>query len=335
MCDWKPKFSWDRESYKCPHKDYGRNKEGTKDLCIFHSDQNDKNPDKFYQGIKDIYNSGKHNFRGFVFPIEFNFNTLKEELKVDHFVFSDADFSDVAFLCDVDLSHAEFAGEGLADFSGAQFTGQSVTDFNFVQFSGKRGTDFSFAQFSGKGRTSFTGAQFSGEGGTFFTGATFSGRGGTFFYEARFTGKRGAFFSFTRFIGMGKVNFSGRTFQDITLVGFHNVDLKNPKNVTFIDVDLNRVRFLSTDLSNIRFSNVFWCGRKYGSSSYRGRLKLYDEIYQEGGVIVRLLQRLRYRLKLGLYKLHEKDLETVENKDRKGLKKGALKGPNFHKDDET
>ncbi len=39
MCDWKPGYDQD---YTCPHENYGRSKDGKKDLCIFHSDREDK-----------------------------------------------------------------------------------------------------------------------------------------------------------------------------------------------------------------------------------------------------------------------------------------------------
>jgi hypothetical protein len=372
MCDWERKPPYNLlHDYKCPHENYVKSKDGTKNLCIFHSDKDDKDPELFYQGIKEIYDSKKHNFRGFVFPKEFDFLKLKKEIKEDHLVFTDADFLETSFLCNVQLSTAEFTGEGKTDFTGAKFNGNDWTDFSQAQFSNKDGVSFIFAEFTGNGSTRFhgtlftgqgdvsfnsatfsgggvyfSGAQFSGEGVTSFSGAIFSVKGETNFSATQFNSQKGTYFAGVQFRGdsmtnfmntkfsseggtdfglahfdsnsqtnfMGaqfsgqvgtiffmahfsckeRVLFSGRTFLDSTVVDFRKVTFDYPDRVVFEGVDLNRVRFLFTDLKKISFSDVFWCGRKYDSGFYIGRKKVFDELFQEKGRLLRYVQRFLY-----------------------------------------
>jgi uncharacterized protein YjbI with pentapeptide repeats len=369
MCDWErePPFNL-MHDYKCPHKSYVKSKDGARNLCVFHSDEDDKDPELFYQGIRKIYESKKHSFRGFVFPRKFDFLRLKVETKEDHLVFTDADFLEAIFLCNVQLSEVEFTGQGKTDFTGARFTGKDRTDFTRAQFSSKGGTSFILVKFTGQGSTWFLGTRFTGHGNVNFNSATFSGQGVLFsgaqfigegvtsfsgatflvegeinFSAALFASKKGTFFAGVQFRGKGMINFmntqfssktgtdfglarfagesqtnfmgaqfsglggatfygvhfssqggilfSQRTFHNTTVVDFRKVTFENPDKVTFDGVDLNRVRFLWTDLTGINFRKVFWCGRKYSSSFYIGRNKVFDELLQERGRFIRYVQR--------------------------------------------
>jgi uncharacterized protein YjbI with pentapeptide repeats len=236
MCDWKPEF--DLGDYTCPYENYKKSKDKTKGLCILHNNREDKDPEKFYQEIKNIYESKKHNFRGFIFPKNFSFMRLKEDLKIDHLVFTDANFSEAIFFCNVNLSGAEFNGEGGTDFHRATFSGQGRTDFHGAIFSNKGGTSFIMANFSGQDSTWFLGAQFSGqgkidfrgatfsdngvlftgahffgEGITTFSGATFSVKGETNFSAAQFASRGGTFFAGVQFFGKGMTNFMNTKFS--------------------------------------------------------------------------------------------------------------------------
>jgi len=118
-------------------------------------------------------------------------------------------------------------------------------------------------------------AQFSGEGGTDFRGAQFSGEGEVLFY--------------------------GKTFHNKNEADFSRITIGDKAKITFDGVDLNRARFLITDLRRINFIEVDWTAKKPDSSSYMGRLKVYDETFQERGVVTRNVYRLWYLFKLWLF----------------------------------
>lgn len=444
MCDYKSKYD---ENYKCPHPDYGPGKDEEKTFCIFHSDREDKDAEKFYKEFKKLYKSGKHDFAGFIFPKGFDFEKLRKETR--NLEFKEADFGWATFSGKVCFIGTTFSGNtefieatflGEARFWGAKFLGKTSfwkvtfseisefdeatfskearfgrttfsgeTDFRYARFLGKadfgcatfsesayfrgvtfsesayfgeatfsekadfgeakflertdfgeatflRDSEFSSTTFSSEtgfikttfsGETDFKEATFSGEadfvgvkflgradfgnaifsGGTNFEKATFSGGAyfvvttfsekidfveATFSGEANFVGatfsgeadfgkaifSREADFRVATFLGVinfgiatfsreGKVQFFGRTFFDDSLVDFRLVNFEHPENVTFDGVDLSRCRFLRTDLLKIKYTKVYWCGRRYKSSSYFGRIKVFDERLQEKGRLIR------------------------------------------------
>ncbi len=220
---WDPKYEEDI-AYTCLHPPMKTPDEDGENRCIFHSKREDKDTENFYKEFKKLYESGDHNFTGFIFPEDFDFRRLKKETGSLKFV--DAGFSEALFLCDVNLSVTEFLGEGDTNFKGAKFTGKGGTNFSWAKFSSEGGTDFSGAQFSGEGRTKFYMARFSGEGGTNFSwaqlsdedgtdfgGAKFFGEGETNFSSAKFSGKGGTDFSLAQFSGEGGTDFSGAKFS--------------------------------------------------------------------------------------------------------------------------
>ena len=420
MCDFVTGFWSDGVRdlcIKCTHPDYGSGKDEGKTFCIFHNDREDKDVEKFYKGFKKLYKSGKHYFRGFIFPKDFSFKRLREE--TGDLEFKEADFSCATFSGEVffvgtmfsgntGFTNTTFLGEaqfwevtfpGWADFSGVTFSGVAYfematfsegayfweatfsefafffntvfsgrADFKRATFSG--GTNFSDAKFSGladfEGVTfsreadfcgvrfsekvdftvaifsigaDFRGAIFSGEahfGDTTFSGeadfkrATFSGEanfswatlsgkvdfervtfsGGADFRWATFSGSI-SFWEAT-FSGMRNIVFTGRTFYDDGQADFRNVHFEHPENVTFDRVDLGRCRFLWTDLSKIKFTKVYWCGRRYKSSSYFGRIKVFDERLQEKGRLIRWPALLMQ--KMGVWKIPLKFVELFRPK---------------------
>jgi len=279
MCDWKPTY---RPDYKCPYKNYRKSRDGTRDLCIFHYSHDDKDLEKFFKGIMAIYKSGKHDFRGFVFPKEFEFKRLKDEVKADHLVFVNADFSEGVFLCETDLSESEFSGKGNTSFRWATFKGQGVTDFSNAEFSGHGTTDFREAKFSGDGTTSFRWAAFSGHGTTDFSNAEFSGHGTTNFSGAKFSGLADTDFSRVKFFGQGQVVFSGKTFQGNSRVYFSTITIEEQDKVTFDGVDLSHLRFLETKIRDINFNEIWWTNREYGKNRPKKRNMVFDETFQTG-----------------------------------------------------
>ena len=344
MCDYETKYfdlkAIGFKGYKCPHRSVKKLEENGKKYCIFHSEREDKDVEKFYKGFKKLYEDGKHDFTGFVFPKGFDFWRLRKEMGELRFV--DAVFLMAIFLCSVYFSGAEFTGEGGTDFREAKFTGEGATYFSGAKFTGEGGTyfrrarftgeggtdfgsakfscgfgtDFSGAKFSGEGGTYFRGAKFSGEGGTDFSGAEFSGEGGTSFSLAEFSGKGGTDFIGAKFLPNSKIVFFGQTFTETTIGYFGNLLIDEKADITFDGVNLNRCRFFRTDLRRINFSNVYWANRKYGANTYRGRLKVYDESFQEKGILFRKFQRVLFWLKDKFYKLRQK---TIEEEDKKSV----------------
>jgi uncharacterized protein YjbI with pentapeptide repeats len=198
--------------------------------------------------------------------------------------FSEVQFSDKGGTY---FAATKFLGVGKTDFSRAQFSGKGRTNFSWAKFSSEGGTLFSFAKFSGAGGTSFLLTKFSSEGGNIFGKTQFSSEGGTDFSLAQFTGKGGTNFRDAEFSGEGEVKFTGRTFYEGTEADFRVITFKNPESITFDGVELSKVRFLKTDLSKINFTKVYWTGRKYDSSTYKGRIRVYDEEFQYRGRFLR------------------------------------------------
>jgi len=310
MCDYRIKYgdpkTNETKTYKCPHPKLNIKGEDGKHYCIFHSRDPKKELDQFKKEFGMLFESGKHEFVGFIFPEGFRFQELKKE--EDRLIFIDANFTLAEFYCEAAFFNAQFSGEEGTYFSGAKFSGERGTDFTVAQFSSKRGTNFSeaqfsgkgetdffFAQFSGAGLTSFNGAQFSskgktsffmtqfsGGGGTKFKRAQFSSKGGTDFRHAQFSGEGGAYFTEAQFSGEGKIEFRGKTFAGNDPVEFRYVGVEKPENLTFNNVDLNRVRFLGTDLRNINFHEIYWTNREYGSIRHIKPCMVYDDTFQCG-----------------------------------------------------
>jgi hypothetical protein len=234
MCEWKPEYGL--KDYKCRHAVYGKSTDGTKDLCIYHSDQEDKDIDIFFQGIKDIYKSRNYNFRGFIFPEGFDFKKLQGETEARNFNFIDADFSETVFLGDVHFSKAEFAGEGQTSFERARFYGKSGTFFNGARFIGTRRTSFRGTEFSGEGAANFSLAEFGGKGGTYFTGAKFYSDGGTTFFKAQFTDKGRTSFIRAHFSSNGETNFGRAQFSNNGGTTFFGAQFNSKGRTSFLAV---------------------------------------------------------------------------------------------------
>ena len=165
-------------------------------LCLYHSENEGKEKD--FPEVKELLERGIQDFRGFVFPKDFNFR--KAEFK------EKADFSRAKFEGEACFSEAEF--EGVADFRDAQFKGEA----NFHEAKFKEYACFSDAQFEGV--ADFYEAQF--KGGAYFFNAQFEGE--AYFLYAEFKGvadfiaaefKEEADFSRAKFKGEAKFGSAG------------------------------------------------------------------------------------------------------------------------------
>ncbi|MBN1572362.1 MAG: pentapeptide repeat-containing protein [Deltaproteobacteria bacterium] len=293
--------------YICPHSDYGPGKDNKKAFCIFHNDREDKDLEYFCKEFKKLYESGKHDFRDFIFPKDFDFSKLRVEK--GGLEFKEANFGGATFSGEADFIEATFSK--WANFGEAKFSG--VANFSRVTFSRK--TCFMEAKFSGK--ACFVGAKFLG--GADFMEATFSERaefrgakfsGQAYFVGAKFSGE--ADFINATFSEKCKVVFRGKTFDDNKKAYFENLNIEKDADLIFNEVNLNCVRFLRTDLSKIDFLKVYWTGRKYKSLFYWGRIKVFDEKFQEKGWPLRNLQLLLYNLRYWLFKLKKEPKEREE-----------------------
>jgi hypothetical protein len=197
------------------------------------------------------------------------------------------------------FSSTKFTGGGQANFSTTNFSGRGGANFNKAQFSCNGGASFSLAQLTGKSKANFVEARFICDGPVNFSRARFSGGSGANFKDALFHTPGGVSFSGATFTGDGRIYFGGRTFNPGTTVDFTDISFEHPDRVVFDTVDLSRARFLLTDVTRIDFIKVAWCGRRYNSSLFSGRVKVFDESFQERGRILRWWNRLTHTLRLG------------------------------------
>jgi hypothetical protein len=198
------------------------------------------------------------------------------------------------------FSSTKFTGEGQANFSTTNFSGRGGANFNKARFSCDGGANFSLAQLTGKSKANFMEARFTCNGPVNFSRARFSGGSGADFRDAQFNSPGGVSFSGATFAGGGRIYFGGRTFFPGTTVDFTDISFENPERVIFDTVDLSRARFLLTDVTKINFIRIAWCGRRYNSSLFSGRVKVFDELFQERGRMLRWINRLLYALKAGV-----------------------------------
>jgi uncharacterized protein YjbI with pentapeptide repeats len=234
--------------------------------CILHSPNPNKNGDDFDKALAEHQDPAnwcyRNNFRGFVFPGDVNFMGKVFECGAD---FTDvtfhgtASFTRATFPVAADFAWAKF--NGFAGFSGAIF-GENTSedfraDFRFTKF--KKGADFIDAKFWG--RAAFTMAEF--EDSAFFRSefedADF--RESEFYKDSWFTGTfskravfRGAkFLGFTLFQG----GSDGKIFA-ATEVDFRNVIISPLDALIIRDADLQKCRFLGTDLRKAEITNADW-----------------------------------------------------------------------------
>ncbi len=105
-CQFKDKYD---PNYKCPEFALVDSEKG---YCIFHEPREDKDIEKFKEGIKRKLDKKDYDFRGYWFPVSFSFPqqyTFEER----------ADFREATFKEQADFRGTTF--EERADFDGATF----------------------------------------------------------------------------------------------------------------------------------------------------------------------------------------------------------------------
>jgi uncharacterized protein YjbI with pentapeptide repeats len=222
-----------------------------------------------------------------------------------------------AFPKSVNFSWARFAGE--ADFRYARFAGDA--EFRNVRFGG--GADFTYTRFGGQAH--FWGAEFLGEaafgGAAFHREANFGSvqfSGTADFQGARF--EEDVDFSRSRMekaLNFRHISFSSRNAEFSVL--FQDVVLGNAHAVRFEDMDLSRVSFLRTDVSQVHIVGCTWGHRAdplLWPLPLRGpkllsqrRVVLYDELDLDAPPDVDQAARDR-RLVADLYRQLRQNLEV-------------------------
>ena len=145
-----------------------------------------------------------------------------------------ADFGRAEFYRGAAFFNAEFDGE--AYFRGAEFYGDA--DFGSAEFNGN--ADFMDVEFSGS--AAFPNAEFGSD---------------AYFWDVEFS--RGGNFGGT--VASNTLDFRRSTFpskDSKSVVSFQDVVLSNPQNVRFENVDLSRVSFERTDVSQVHFVGRRW-----------------------------------------------------------------------------
>ena len=244
--------------------------------CIFHSEKKDKDVELFQNRLDQIFKDESvkiYDFTRFIFPEGIVFlrkfskpvicehAIFKGKAQFENAVFEDrADFVGVTFEGDADFLYALFKGK--ADFVVTCFKGRAI--FAYAVFEGE--ADFGITTFevgvhfmnaSFNRQTNFAGASIKGEG--YFLNATFQEM--VSFCSA----------AFGDFIMITAEEHHKKAFRQE--VDFRNVKLLKPEKVEFHKVDLNRFRFLQTDLRGVRFTDVDWYKEKE-----KGRNKVFDEV---------------------------------------------------------
>ena len=234
---------------------------------------------------------------GVVFPVEANFSKKTFKKKIDfgyaRFLqgayFTDATFEGEAYFSGAEFNgvasfeNAEFAAEayfrdarfhGATSFVGVQFLDKAY--FRHAEFTGSAdfwnvifkdaayfwnadfagGADFWHAEF--RAATDFWGVQFGGD--AYFTGATF--RGDADFTRAQIKGA--IYFIDTEFPQKTKQTSDqeGTTNGVRGVVRFHSLLIEDPQAVRFEGVDLFRVSFLRSDVSQVRFVFCTWAQKR-------------------------------------------------------------------------
>ncbi|MDA0988799.1 MAG: pentapeptide repeat-containing protein [Chloroflexi bacterium] len=267
--------------------------EGCGDACILHYDSADKDAVLFQERLEakikhdeSDLNMGEIDLKFVVFPVDASF-TDKVFTKRASFTGAQfhgwASFTGVQFNCRANFLRTKFSGEadfsnvifqGASDFSAAEF--YSVADFTFVQFQGtarfERLEFYSVAHFWGAefhDGANFVITQFHGV--VDFTTAKFLSeanfRIAKINSEANFTDAE--FHEETNFTGTtieGTMRFHSTEFPNEgsdSRVLMQRLRLSNLQGLDFESVNLSRVSFLGTDVTQARFLSCDWATRAH------------------------------------------------------------------------
>jgi uncharacterized protein YjbI with pentapeptide repeats len=228
------------------------------EYCILHSSNSNKDPQDFNKALAAHFESPSGDFRWFVFPGRQSFAGKTFD--------RGADFRDAIFQDTVSFSHANFPDT--AYFTDVTFSGNAI--FSDATFA--RGADFRSTKFKKEagfidgileGRADFQMAEFGGI--VYFWKASFGiayFMEATFEKEADFTNAKfseRAWFCYAKFLG--RALFIGEKDNKIFSgpdVDFRNVVISPPDGLIIRDADLQKCRFLGTDLRKAEITNVDW-----------------------------------------------------------------------------
>ena len=296
MCDYK----------NCKFPVIKKKDDDGKKYCIFHSKRVDKDIDEFIQKFKKVYNSEKHDFEGFVFPREFDFQDFAKDLKNNNLTFINAIFRYCTFFCDIDFSNSTFKGDGITSFNRSEFRGKGNVNFSRAEFESLGRTYFSNARFCNKGKVIFNNTEFRSESGTSFFSTLFSSD--VDFLQTYFL--KNINFKEARFKGM--VRFENNIFNDsVSFIGnipierndffnsgasFQNVTFLDNERVIFNNIDFSKTIFTDTDLIGVRFGNIKWAEsnkkrKVYNELLLKSKYKNEEGKYED---IANIYKQLRY-----------------------------------------
>ncbi|MBU7046786.1 MAG: pentapeptide repeat-containing protein [Theionarchaea archaeon] len=258
---------WDREKGSFERQCQKNTWEGSEQYCIFHDPSPDKDPELFRQKMEEQLTGEYYNFRGYYFPIDWDFKNIKFDKSADfrkatfqntdfrYVTFQNAYFNGTTF-----RGHTDFGGVDIqecVEFIGATFQNADFSGANFQE------AHFSLATFHG--HAEFREATFQNSN---FSGATFQGTadfGGAIFH--RLTEFRGATFRNTAEFSpttFHQINFKGAIFL---ITNFHGANFGNSNfsEATFQEyVDFSEATFQeSTNFRCATFQKAYFDGAKF------------------------------------------------------------------------
>ncbi len=314
--------------------------EGSNSLCILHDPDPNKDVDLFNETLEKKIQQIEKNpsieeiiLAGVVFPAT---NPLKDEASLRGMSFRKAvDFSSVKFRGFANFEGTQFGDRAVFSFTKfdrgvafdkAEFVGRAV--FDHTEFSSQayfRGVRFAreahFESVKFRGFAAFPSAEF--EGNTDFSNADFGEdaqfvrskfqSGGTF-SGAQF--RAGANFSYAV---VGKtLEYRGTSFPPLhsdTEIEFHFLTFQAPQALRFEDVDLSRVSFIGTDLTQVHLVGCRWPSkteRRFWPVPLwsQQRLVVYDELILEERDVKGKMPKVTLPLVADLYRQLRINLEA-------------------------
>lgn len=242
---------------ECPHSPIEDDKDN---YCLFHSRNDDKNKDTFWQAIQEKLQNKDFNFEGYYFPLgievdfggtnfrnaNFRETTFKDKTTFTNAIFATTELAKLTNFINTkfygeqgtNFTSAYFIGNGRVDFGEAEFKGKHAT-FSTTKFSAKAGTYFNAAKFLGNCVPHFNGAEFSGNGPAWFAKVRFEGEGRTDFSNAQFLAKGGTSFYEARFLKEGGASFNCAKFSSDCPTNFSKAEFSGNSNIDFTGAEFS------------------------------------------------------------------------------------------------
>ncbi|MGO9570173.1 MAG: pentapeptide repeat-containing protein [Desulfomonilaceae bacterium] len=279
---------------QCKHYEIcGLDADPGEDCCILHSHDPEKDRNAFAEALAVHREKREGSYSHFVFPapVDFSGVTLTKVAN-----FSDATFTQGAKFCGTEFKaraifmNATFAAT--ADFSRAKFT--QGANFLFTEFTE---ANFEFATLAEEAH--FLDTKFRKQANFFYAAFT---QGAEFvnvsftekarFFHAKFQGS-------TSFDGLEKLGDATQIFSGIE-VDFRRVTIEPLDALVFRNADVQKCRFLYTDLRKAEFTDVKW-------PEIEGPSALYDqdETLYKGKPLWSLIEQLYRQLKQNYEDRHD------------------------------